>query len=526
MLRIEPTALADEDGADNEHQNRNLISSIWRERNQLAPLRSLTMGVMPDNSDQTIQRFVQTVLRLQKEREEELTQEQLREIAQEIGMSSDDLAYVQQQTQDRINRGTGFLRHRNWSGAIQELMEGATLAPSNTTIILSLAEAHFGRWGEEGEGDDREKARYYAERVLRTNSMSERAIAIVSAIDRNQRPGKAGTPQGGKRVLVLALAMGMMVIAIGVFFAIGSDRDEPTPLPPPPRPTPEEPVPEPPKPIDPPKPEEPPSFGTRLGAFGRKGSGAGMFTDARIVAADMKGRIYVSGYDKGIINVFDTAGVYLTQFKLDLSYVSDLAADHLGNLYVISGARIHRVNAETGEMLGEVRGAFGPGFTDIAILPDGSFIAPWDEYAKGGLFINQAPNDRFVLFSSSGKQKKAVKGLMSTALEGGASDVSIAVDGQGAIFATGRRSPTVCHFSSDWTYVDRWSEHVGGAQDIAVDGQGRVLVLDFEGVNVFDSSGRFLGTVRQRGGRGIAVTPRDELLVVSDTTVVRWALPH
>lgn len=481
---------------------------------------------MLENSDDTIQRFVQAVLRLQKEREEELTQEQLRQIAEEIGMSSDDLAYVQQQTQDHVNRGTGFLRHRNWSGAIQELMEGATLAPSNMTIMLSLAEAHFGRWGEEGEGNDRERARYYAERVLRTNSTSDRALAIVSAIDRNQRPGRGAPPAAAKRSLTIALAMGLVVAAIGVFFALGGEkRESPAPMPEP-IPEPEQPIPAPPGPAEEPKAEKERPFGLMLGSFGRKGSGAGMLTDARVVAADMKGRIYVSGYDKGIINVFDTAGTYLTQFKLKLPYVTDLAADHLGNLYVISGARIHRVNAETGEMLGEVRGSFGPGYTDIAMLPDGSFIAPWDEYAKGGLFINQAPNDRFVLFSASGKQKKAVKGLMTTALEGGASDVSLAVDGHGAIFATGRRSGTVCHFSSDWTYVDRWSEHVGGAQDIAVDGQGRVLVLDFDGVGVFEASGRFLGTIRQRSGRGIAVTPNDEILVVCDTNVVRWALPH
>lgn len=481
---------------------------------------------MSDNSNDTIERFVQAVLQLQKEREEELTQEQLRQIAREIGMSADDLAYVQQQIQAHINRGTGFLRHRNWGGAIEELMQGATLAPSNITIILSLAEAHLGRWGETGDGDDREKARYYAERVLKTNSTSERAIAIVSAIDRHQRPGQGATSR--KRPLVIAVALAVLIAGVGAIVVMSVPKgNSPVPQ------SPSQPIPGRALPSEPPQPPrkesaeaKQPGFGTMLGTFGRKGTGAGMFTDARVVAADLKGRIYVAGYDKGVITVFDTAGTYLTQFDLKLSYIRALAADHLGNLYVISGARIHRVNAESGEITGEIRGSQGPGYTDVALLPDGSFIAPWDEFAKGGLFINQASHDRFVLFSSSGKPKKTVKGMMTTALEGDASDVRLAVDGTGAVFALSGRSGVVCHFSSDWTFVDRWSEHLQGAEDIAVDGQGRVLVLDGEGVKVFEPSGHFLGLVNQRSGRGISLTPSGELLVVNDTNVVRWALPQ
>lgn len=486
---------------------------------------SFPLPTMQDSSNDTVQRFVQAVLRLQKERDEALTQDQLREIAAELGMSDDDVAFIQRATQDHINRGIGFLRHRNWDGAITELMEGATLAPSNPQILGSLAEAHFGRWSEKADPVDRDRARFYADLVLKKDSTHERGLAIISAIDRGERPGRnRGTRRGvlaASLLLVLAGMIGFMTIRrddpASTPAPAAAPIPEPRPQPPIPAPSPEAPLPSP----------QAPTYGERLGSFGRKGTGAGMFSNGRVVAADMKGRVYVAGSDKGIINVFDTAGTYLTQFNLELSFIRSMAADHLGTLYVISGARLYRINGETGEIMGEVRGGLGPGYTDVALLPDGSFIAAWDEYAKGGLFINQGSNDRFVRFTAAGRPTKTIGGLMSKALERGASDVRLAVGGDGAIYAVSGRGGIVCHFTADWAFVDRWGEgELEGPEDIAVDGQGRVLILDRRGVKVFDRSGRSLGRIDEQRGRGISVMPNDNLLIVADTNVVRWAIPR
>src|SRR5688500_3656806 len=57
------------------------------------------------------------------------------------------------------------------------------------------------------------------------------------------------------------------------------------------------------------------SFGTVLLTFGREGIGPGMFTDARSIAVDGDGRIYVGEYTGGRIQVFDPAGKFVNQWR-------------------------------------------------------------------------------------------------------------------------------------------------------------------------------------------------------------------
>ena len=58
----------------------------------------------------------------------------------------------------------------------------------------------------------------------------------------------------------------------------------------------------------PPKPEQPPGFATVVMTFGGEGIGPGLFTDARSIAVDGAGNIYVGEYGNGRIQVFDSDG--------------------------------------------------------------------------------------------------------------------------------------------------------------------------------------------------------------------------
>src|SRR3569832_1789779 len=76
------------------------------------------------------------------------------------------------------------------------------------------------------------------------------------------------------------------------------------------------------------------SFANVLLDFGKEGIGPGMFTDARSIAVDGVGRIYVGEYGSGRIQVFDAEGKFLTQWMADTRMpLRGMAADRKGTVY-------------------------------------------------------------------------------------------------------------------------------------------------------------------------------------------------
>src|SRR2546430_890675 len=59
------------------------------------------------------------------------------------------------------------------------------------------------------------------------------------------------------------------------------------------------------------------SFASVVLKFGSEGIGPGMMTDARSIAVDGKGNIYVGEYSGGRIQVFDSSGNFITQWMVD-----------------------------------------------------------------------------------------------------------------------------------------------------------------------------------------------------------------
>jgi sugar lactone lactonase YvrE len=106
--------------------------------------------------------------------------------------------------------------------------------------------------------------------------------------------------------------------------------------------------------------------------FGSEGTGAGRFEDARSVAVDGAGRIYVAEYSGGRVQVFDSLGTFVTQWTADPRMpLLDLEVDRGGTVYVVQSGRIRRYEGATGRLLGTVAGA-GQGVNDLVLALDGT----------------------------------------------------------------------------------------------------------------------------------------------------------
>src|SRR5262245_19213209 len=255
-----------------------------------------------------------------------------------------------------------------------------------------------------------------------------------------------------------------------------------------------------------------PSIGTVLLKFGSEGIGPGMFTDARSIAVDGAGNIYVGEYSGGRVQVFDANGKFITQWIANPKMpLRGLAADRKGNVYVVQSGKIQKFEGLTGKPLGEIAYNEGWGFDDIVATADGGFIAAW--------YKNR---DDVVRFDASGKAVRTIKAAISSITEQSELDTRIAEDGMGNIYALGRFNNAVFKFGRDGKYINRF----GGQGDkpgqlqapvaIAVDGKGRVLVSDVKGVQMFDSEGRYLDVFKPDDGHasGMVFNDKNELFVV------------
>jgi outer membrane protein assembly factor BamB len=263
------------------------------------------------------------------------------------------------------------------------------------------------------------------------------------------------------------------------------------------------------------------AFATPVLNFGSEGIGPGMFKDARAIAVDAAGKIYVGEYSGGRIQVFDPEGKFITQWTVDPKMpLTGMAADRGGTIYVVQSGAISRYEGTTGKPLSQLEYSGGRGFGDVKAIADGGLVASW--------YRNR---DDVVRFNASGEVVRTIRAAISSVTEDSELDTHVAVDGLGNIYALGSFNNAVFKFSPDGKYQTRF----GSAGDqpgqfrapsaIAVDGKGRVYVSDFKGVQVFDASGRYL-TVFHPGGiaSGMVFNDRNEILIAARNHVLKLSL--
>src|SRR5919107_4145792 len=253
--------------------------------------------------------------------------------------------------------------------------------------------------------------------------------------------------------------------------------------------------------------------------FGKEGVGAGYFKDARSIAVDAEGRIYIGEYSGGRIQVFDREGKFVTQWTVDPKMpLRGMTADRRGTVYVVQKGEINKYEGATGKFLGTV-GAGGGRYDDVWATPDGGLVA----------FARQSRDD-VVKIDSSGQIKQVIQAAVSGQTDRSELSIRVAADGTGTVYALGEFNDAGFKFSPDGRFLTRF----GGDGDepglfrapgaIAVDNQGRVYVADFKGVQVFDPNGRYLGVIGVKGAAsGLAFNDAGELLVVARTAV--WKFP-
>lgn len=255
--------------------------------------------------------------------------------------------------------------------------------------------------------------------------------------------------------------------------------------------------------------------------FGSEGIGPGLFTDARSIGVDGEGNIYVGEYGGSRIQAFDASGKFLTQWNAGgkKTYLSGMAVSRQGTVYAVVGGKISRYAGATGNALGEVEyTGEADYFEDLTLTADGNLVG-----VVGG--------EDLIRLDPKGQELLNVHAAISSISEDSELDTKVAVDGSGNIYALGTFNDAVFKFTPEGRFVTQF----GGDGDergqfrapyaIAVDGQGRVYVSDFKGIQVFDSEGRYLTVINvDKFVYGMALNDQNELFVTTGTQVIKFQL--
>ncbi|MGA9772107.1 MAG: NHL repeat-containing protein [Blastocatellia bacterium] len=327
--------------------------------------------------------------------------------------------------------------------------------------------------------------------------------------------------------IIILVSVGLIIFA--VVLAVILSRPNPTPPPfvvnvpqPPQIPTP--------TPTPRPKPDEPAGFASIVMTFGSEGIGPGLFTDARSIAVDGAGNIYVGEYGNGRIQVFDGEGKFINQWMADTKMpLRGMAADRKGIVYIAQRGIISRYEGATGKMIGQLQFPEGRGFDDVAVTADGGLVTAWFRVMNGISFGSRG--DNIVRFDAGGRAVRTIRDAISQQTDSAELDTRVAADGLGNIYALGTFNNAVFKFTPEGKFVNKF----GGAGDqpgqfrapdaIAVDGQGRVYVSDFNRVQVFDTNGRYIDQFKAGGvASGMAFNDKNELFVASRSRVVKLVI--
>ena len=224
--------------------------------------------------------------------------------------------------------------------------------------------------------------------------------------------------------------------------------------------------------------------GTFLSKFGETGTTEDHhFYDARGIAADNAGNVYVSELELNAVKKFDVNGAFVSKWFTkgsdDVQRWSPrrVAVDSAGNIYVS-----HFINLE-GAPAGVQK-----------FSADGTFLTEWGSRGSG--------DGRF------------------------SHPIGVAVDSKGNVYVADSGNHRIQKFDSDGTYLTQWSLSILNRMtpsDIAVDSQDNIYVSDTDDDRIlkFDSEGKLLTEWGKNGFQnsefqrpiGVAVDHQDNVYV-------------
>lgn len=152
------------------------------------------------DADKLIQSYIQKVLKLQQEQKQRpLDQSEMQSIASELGLTEQDLAFIEKKYNDYIARGQGYSRYEDWDSAIEEFEQAFELNPASVDALYGLANGYKHIWQASKDKDTLQKAKEFVKRALQINPTHDASFKLAGELNKglhtrtNPTPTQAGT---------------------------------------------------------------------------------------------------------------------------------------------------------------------------------------------------------------------------------------------------------------------------------------------------------------------------------------------
>jgi hypothetical protein len=260
--------------------------------------------------------------------------------------------------------------------------------------------------------------------------------------------------------------------------------------------------------------EPTPQFANVVNEFGSKGTAAGEMSDARAIAVNNNGAVFVAEYIGGRVQIFDQDGNFVRQCLIDpQAPTPSVAAAPTGDFYVLQATTITKYDGNTCSELQVFRPALGEGYDHIATDVTGRLFATMTGNNKDSIVrLNDDGTVDIVVDNAIGGQRGQPE-----------LDPKLAIDGRGNLYVLGSFARAVYKFDRDGKFVDTIGSEgsepgqFNAVQAIAVDSQERIFVSDSKGVQVFAPDGRYLDVfkVPKSVASGMAFNGADKLWIAA-----------
>jgi ribosomal protein L7/L12 len=253
--------------------------------------------------------------------------------------------------------------------------------------------------------------------------------------------------------------------------------------------------------------------------FGGEGTGAGLFSDARLLAVDpQNGNIVVAERESGRIQIFDPQGKYLSQWNLgeEAAYLDDLDIDRQGNVYILYKGDIHIFDVKSGlqTVLISRIDKSAQRFTSLATNDNGGFMAVAD-------------GETLVRFTADRLPELILPDAISSLSRDDESEAKIAIDGLGNYYLLGVDTSAVFKFDPQGKLLNRFGAEgdekgqFSSPRSILIDNQSRIYVSDSKGIQVFATDGRYLDKIQLNGFiLSMDINDQNEIFTISNDEMV------
>lgn len=198
-----------------------------------------------DANDAIVRNYIERVFELRQTPQQSFGQSDLDAIALDLGLSSDELAAIQQQVDQDVDRARHLLTYDRWDDALACLETPITLRPFDPELLYLKAKIYADRYYRDRNPSDLATAQTIAHQCLALQADYTPGLKLVQRLD--QTPPTVG--RGWRVPVVLSLTVTPLIglILFSLWITTAGSGDSPTPTPPiasPDLPTEPEPAPE------------------------------------------------------------------------------------------------------------------------------------------------------------------------------------------------------------------------------------------------------------------------------------------